>query len=65
MPARNRTRRRARRSRIRNEVDISVDALKAGMLHIEKELLWFMQMVEITSDLYAQGTADMLADSGW
>ena len=35
------------------------------MLHIEKELLWLMQMVEITTDLYSQGTADMLADTGW
>jgi hypothetical protein len=50
---------------IKDEVDVSVEALRAGMLHIEKELLWLIQMVEITSDLYAQGTADMLADSGW
>ncbi len=35
------------------------------MLHIEKEPLWFMDMVEITTDLYDQATADMLAESGW
>ena len=50
---------------IRTDVDVSVEALRAGMLHIEKELLWLMQMVEITTDLYSQGTADMLADTGW
>ncbi len=38
---------------IRDTVDVSVEALRAGMLHIEKELLWFMNMDEITSDLYA------------
>ena len=52
------------KTQIRTEVDVSVEALRAGMLHIEKELLWLMQMMEITSDLYTQGTADMLADSG-
>ena len=46
-------------------IDVSVEALRAGMLHIEKELLWFIDMVQITTDLYDQGTADMLADFGW
>jgi hypothetical protein len=35
------------------------------MLHVEQELLWFIDMIEITGDLYDQWTADMLADAGW
>lgn len=50
---------------IHNTVPVSIDALRAGMLHVEKELLWLIQLTEITSGLYDEWTADMLADMGW
>jgi hypothetical protein len=50
---------------IEDERDVSVEALRAGMLHIEKEVLWLIGMIENTIDLYDQGTADMRADVGW
>jgi hypothetical protein len=57
MPIRDETRRAALPApQIRREVDVSVEALRAGMLHIEKELLWFMGMVKsrVTSTLKGQ-----------
>ncbi len=50
---------------IATTVDVGVEALRAGMLHVEKELLWFIDMIEITSDLCDEWTADILADAGW
>ncbi|MFA5910629.1 MAG: hypothetical protein WC815_17760 [Vicinamibacterales bacterium] len=45
--------------------DIGVEALIAGMTHIEKELLWYISMIENSTDLWEQWTADMMADLGW
>jgi hypothetical protein len=42
-----------------------LDALRAGMLHVEKELLWLIQMIEISSGLYDEWTSDMLSEIGW
>jgi hypothetical protein len=53
------------RPQIHQAIDVSIDALRAGMLHVEKELLWLIDIVEITSGLYDQWTADLLADAGW
>jgi len=46
------------------DADVGIDALIAGMRHVENELHWFISMIENSVDLLAQWNADMEADFG-
>lgn len=57
--------RQGRKLQIQSDLQVDVDALVQGMVHIEKEVTWFMNNVENGIGMIEDFRAEMLSDAGW